>query len=141
MTQFRFGTTQHVNMRQPATNPLVCLMAVRVPGTPWVLNIHNPQGVTLEDVFTTLHHELQGIVARGEYQTFPLQTQHHATAIFHARTRGNHPEHIKGIKRVDFLCGRCLFLGLTRATDGSDAWVMRLTENPRSSSIHSVPTV
>jgi hypothetical protein len=105
-------------------------MAVRVPGTPWVLNIQNPQGVvTVENVLMTLYNELQRIVGRGEYPTFPLPSQNHASAVFHARTRGNLNEHAQGIKRIDFLCGKTLFLGLTRATDGSDAWVMRVADN------------
>jgi len=130
ITQIRFRTTQHVNLGQAATYPVIRRMAVCVPGTPWLLNIQNPQGVTVENVLTTLYNELQRIVGRGEYPTFPLQMQNRASAVFHARTQGNHAEHVQGIKRVDFLCGKSLFLGLTRTTDGSDMWVVKVTENP-----------
>jgi hypothetical protein len=125
----RTRTAQFVNLRQPATDPVVGWMTIRVPGTPWVLSVQNSQGVTVENVLTTLYNELQRIVGRGEYPTFPLQIQNRAASVFHARTRENHAEHVQGIKRVDFLCGKNLFLGLTRATDGSDMWVAKVTEN------------
>lgn len=105
-------------------------MLIRIPGTPWILNIQNPQGVTVENVLEALYNELQHIVGRGEYPTFPIQTQNYASIVFHTRTRENHAEHIQGIKRVDFLCSKTQFLGLTRATDGSDMWVVRVNENP-----------
>ncbi|KAF8235509.1 hypothetical protein L208DRAFT_1458009 [Tricholoma matsutake] len=121
ITQIQARMPQYVKLQQLATNPVVCRMTIHIPATSWVLTLQNPQGVTVEHVLTMLYNELQRIVGRGEYLSFPLATQHHASAVYHARSRGNHAEHSQGIKRVDFLCGKCLFLGLTRATDGSDA--------------------
>jgi hypothetical protein len=95
-----------------------------------MLNIQNPQGVTIEIVLTTLYNELQYVVSKAEYATFPVHVQHHAARLFHGRAGGNHAELSQGIKRVDFLCTKTLFLGLTRATDGSDSWVVKLGENP-----------
>lgn len=130
ITQIQARMPQYVKLQQLATNPVVCRMTIHIPATSWVLTLQNPQGVTVEHVLTMLYNELQRIVGRGEYLSFPLATQHHASAVYHARSRGNHAEHSQGIKRVDFLCGKCLFLGLTRATDGSDAWVLQVAENP-----------
>lgn len=118
---------QRLNIREAATAPAVQQMYIRIPGLPWVIDVRNPQGVTLENVLSTMFVTLQGVIAKEEYGMLSSQLANAASATFHTRARINPQAMSEGVKRVDCLGSKVLFLGITRAIDGSNTWNVRFS--------------
>lgn len=102
-------------------------MYIRIPGLPWAIDVQNTQGVTLENVLSTMFVTLQGIITKDEYGVLSSQLANAASATFHARARINPQAMSEGVKRVDCLGSKVLFLGIIRAVDGSNTWNVRFS--------------
>ncbi|KAF9461021.1 hypothetical protein BDZ94DRAFT_1310991 [Collybia nuda] len=118
---------QRLNIQEAATSPAVQQMYIRIPGLPWAIDVRNPQGVTLENVLSIMFATLQGVLAKEEFGILSSQLANTASATFHARARVNPQAMSEGVKRVDCLGSKVLFLGITRAVDGTNTWNVRFS--------------
>jgi hypothetical protein len=85
----------------------------------------SPHLVTVSNVINTLSLWLSQVATRDECKALPPYVMATATQFLQARTNG-HPGG-DGMRRFDLLCGRVFFTGLSRATDGSNKWIVHLS--------------
>ncbi|KAH0578199.1 hypothetical protein H2248_004074 [Termitomyces sp. 'cryptogamus'] len=94
----------HIDFTQLATNPPVNQMRLFHPLLPWYIDVYKniDSGVTVGDYYNEeLGSEIRGRIARA----------------YQSRTQGT-AEKWKGIKWVDYLEDRCIFVGLVKSRDG-----------------------
>ncbi|KDQ54320.1 hypothetical protein JAAARDRAFT_135788 [Jaapia argillacea MUCL 33604] len=129
----------HVLM-EPATYPALPSMTILCNRLPWQIRItplssshYRPNFVTLSDVVTTLYTTLRTPVSSAEFGSLPHAEQRYVSDAFTERWKsvgGGHREKerekAKGIKRVDWFCGRTGFDGLDRMSGGGEKWVLRV---------------
>lgn len=84
-----------------------------------------PHLVTVSNVVNTLSLWLSQVATRDECKALPPSVMATATQYLQARTNGQQGG--DGMRRFDLLCGRVFFTGLSRATDGSNRWVVHLS--------------
>jgi hypothetical protein len=101
---------------------------IQVGGAPMGATVYSrssPSVVTVSNVVNTLSLWLSQVATRDECKALPPLVMATATQYLQARTRGQPGG--DGMRRFDLLCGRVFFTGLTRATDGSNRWVVHLS--------------
>jgi len=92
--------------------------------------------ITIYDVLSGIHRYLQRRVSAAEFAEFTVPgSQAALSRAFYRRCPslpstvggdGYTDEQRDGLKRVDCLLGRTVFLGLARAEDGSDSWQLHV---------------
>ncbi|KAG6887732.1 hypothetical protein C0995_013287 [Termitomyces sp. Mi166 len=124
----------HIDFAQLATNPPVHKMRLFHPLLPWYIDVeqHQENGVTVQDVIMQMHIELQTQISARHYFNEELGSsgRERIARAFERRTQGpeGEEERKKGIRRVDYLEDRVVFVGLVRARDG--LWEMRMKAVP-----------
>ena len=81
--------------------------------------------VTVSNVINTLSLWFSQVATRDECKALSPPVMAVATQYLHARTKGNPGS--DGMRRFDLLCGRVFFAGLSKATDGSNRWIVHLS--------------
>ncbi|KAG6887730.1 hypothetical protein C0995_013285 [Termitomyces sp. Mi166 len=123
-----------IDFAQLATNPPVNKMRLFHPLLPWYIDIeqHQENGVTVQDVIMQIHIELQTQIYGRDYfnEEMGSSGRERIARAFERRTQGpeGEEERKKGIRRVDYLEDRVVFVGLVRARDG--LWEMKMKAVP-----------
>ena len=121
-------------VRQPATHPALASLSIVCDHLPWSITVlPNPRAVwaapfvTVGDVLHTLYRTLRLGVTEPELETLEPALRERIRRAYIARYRRvAHPrdreaEKAKYVKRVDFLCDRTFFLGLSPVPNGNPA--------------------
>jgi hypothetical protein len=124
--QFHLSSAQ---LAEPATHPPLPSLALRVGGLPWQVVVRpdvrqSPGGaiVTVADVLSAIHINLRIPVKADEYKAIDKSSRAGLYAAFERRV-GNDPiQRGKGLRRIDFLCGRVSAQGLVRAQSKDSLW-------------------
>ncbi|KAJ7116246.1 hypothetical protein C8R43DRAFT_902379 [Mycena crocata] len=120
---------------EPATYPPLPALTLRCQHLAWPILVFpsQPLGfVSVLDVFTSLYTSLRLAALRAEYAALPL-TRQSIDAAYFARCslqvddEEQRIEMLKGVKRVDFLCGKTHFLGLSGPLDeANQVWELNV---------------
>ncbi|TBU43874.1 hypothetical protein BD309DRAFT_959695 [Dichomitus squalens] len=100
---------------------------------PWYIDVEsqNPAGVTLYDMFATIHMCMMTPIENADYYNVEMNSEARAQVAdawaARCRTEG---ERQQGIRRVDYLMGRCIMEGIQKGKDGM--WEIR-TRKPSPS--------
>ncbi|KAJ6558762.1 hypothetical protein DFH09DRAFT_1162460 [Mycena vulgaris] len=119
----------------PATYPPTTRMSLICPRLPWRIEVQSAEArvVSAADVRDAIHSALAAPVTRPELLATPTVDRPVISMAFEARCeRMRHEfgpgaaqvEMQLGIKRVDFLLGSGLFVGLSAIPDTPDVWEM-----------------
>jgi hypothetical protein len=127
-TQLKFHLSS-AQLAEPATHPPLPTLALRVGGLPWQVVVrpdvrHSPGGaiVTVADVLSAIHINLRMHVKPDEYKAIDKSSKVGIYDAFKRRV-GNDPFQLgKGLRRIDFLCGRVFAQGLVRAQSKDNLW-------------------
>lgn len=121
------------DLMQPATNPPTRFMRIYHTRLPWyidVMPIGNGSYVTLGDLFMVLCQFLAERIRNEDYYNDVLDAEDRGALkqAWERRCR-NKKERMDGVKRVDFLREKYMFLGLTRGKSGM--WQLRTERDSR----------
>ncbi|KAF8843845.1 hypothetical protein BDN67DRAFT_963677 [Paxillus ammoniavirescens] len=120
---------------EPATQPIMHTITLVNDKLPWQLTIPpSKHFVSVRDLLEALYCFLRHPVLASEYNTLPNQEAKDQVSIaFHTRYRhaaskeASEEQYHKGVKRVDFLCGRNRFMGLSSTKYGPHVWALNLS--------------
>ncbi|KAJ7055568.1 hypothetical protein C8F01DRAFT_1158624 [Mycena amicta] len=133
----------HTAYLEPATHPpLSCLLlrCRRLPLADWsipVVPLTQPTTgiVCVLDVLRAVYISLRASVHRPEYETLDIVTRADVDSAYFARCKAVTDPHLrraeerKGVKRVDVLCRKTRFLGLSGPLEaGPGVWELNLAE-------------
>ena len=119
-------------MDKPAADIPLTEMRIQCRNLPhWDIVVRNPMGITCGDVFRVIHHELSARLTDEERKLYVSERRRHAImAAFEQRCKKDpmYDEYVRlrGLTRVDLLCGKTIFAGLVRAPDSDDYWLLEL---------------
>ncbi|KAG2337710.1 hypothetical protein BDR05DRAFT_894740 [Suillus weaverae] len=115
------------DLMQPATKPPTLFMRLYHTRLPWyidVLPIGNGSYVTLGDLFMAICQFLSGQIRNEDYYNDELDDEDRSALKRAWEERcDNKKERMNGVKRVDFLREKYMFMGLTRGKSGM--WQLR----------------
>ncbi|KAF8069109.1 ectomycorrhiza-regulated small secreted protein [Lyophyllum atratum] len=136
MMSVRHVSTPHIalteqDLSQHATTPRVPYLNISCGILPeqWAMTAHNPQGVTLLDVFQTIYACLQVQLTHAEWDAMCLKHQNRISAVFDLRWRlaaAPATTHAQGVLRADCLLNHILFGGLALSLVAADSCVLTL---------------
>ena len=93
---------------------------------PWYIDVEaqNPAGVTLYDLFAAIHMCMMTQIENADYYNVEMSSEARAQVAdaWAARCR-TEEERRQGIRRVDYLMGRCIMEGIQKGKDGM--WEIR----------------
>ncbi|KAG6873163.1 hypothetical protein C0995_002012 [Termitomyces sp. Mi166 len=116
-----------IDFMQLATNPPTDKMRLFHPLLPWYIDVEQTydNGVTVQDVIIHIFEQLQWQICSRHYYNKELgsEIRERIARAFAMRTQGSVEERKKGIKRVDYLEEKVIFVGLVRVRDG--LWEMK----------------
>ncbi|KAG1847650.1 hypothetical protein DFJ58DRAFT_730063 [Suillus subalutaceus] len=115
------------DLMKPSTNPPTLFMRLYHTRLPWYIDVV-PMGsgsyVTLGDLFMTICQFLAGPIRNEDYYNDELDIEDKEQLRLAWESRcNNKKERMEGVKRVDFLREKYMFLGLTRGKNGM--WQLR----------------
>lgn len=115
------------DLMQPSTNPPTLFMRLYHTRLPWYIDVvplGNGSYVTLGDLFMTLCQFLAEPIRNEDYYNDELDAgdKEELKQAWEERCN-NRKERMEGVKRVDFLRGKYMFLGLARGKNGM--WQLR----------------
>ncbi|KAG5735947.1 hypothetical protein E4T56_gene1930 [Termitomyces sp. T112] len=117
----------YIDFAQLATNPPVDQMRLFHPLLPWYIDVFKSvdNGVTVQDVIMHVYFQLQTQINARHYFNEELRsgTRERITEAYTQRTQGQDQEKMKGIKKVDYLEEKNIFVGLVRTRNG--LWEMK----------------
>ncbi|KAH9977494.1 hypothetical protein BJV74DRAFT_781049 [Russula compacta] len=112
-----------------ASNPPLPHMGLRIGDLPWLFpvvpDVTNSPGngvVTVRDVLVAIYLNLRTAVKANEYEAMGKSRKSEIFRAFEHRVRGDPAQRGKGLRRVDFLCGRFRAQGLVRAQSKDNVW-------------------
>lgn len=120
-------------LNEPATQPPLASLILISPRLPWQLEVA-PQGsrsfLTVADVLHGLYTGLRIAVSKEEYERQGEGSQRKISLAYYnrweriANPNDREKERMKGVKRIDFLMGKNLFKGLSRAPNSPHIWTL-----------------
>lgn len=115
------------DLMQPSTNPPTLFMRLYHTRLPWYIDVvplGNGSYVTLGDLFMTMCQFLAEPIRNEDYYNDELDAgdKEELKRAWEGRCN-NRRERMEGVKRVDFLRGKYMFLGLSRGKNGM--WQLR----------------
>lgn len=119
-SQIRLSSSYNQNsLYEPAVHPPMMQISLFISDCPWTIAVHasTSHGLTVFDVLTALHQNLQITVQRAEYTSFPVERQQAASLSLNERS-GGRAQAGAHAQRVDFLYKRSRFGGMVKANDG-----------------------
>jgi hypothetical protein len=131
-------SSEQEGFSQPATHPPLQRLTIVHPLFMWnveVLPSSSTSGayVTVNDVLSTLHHELTRGVDPAHYANLPSAERRCVDNAYFSRCSDvqdvNQRDHVKrrGVIKLDFLAGRTHFMGLSGTTNGPDIWELNVS--------------
>jgi hypothetical protein len=123
---------------QPATHPPLQRLTIVHPLFMWNVEVFPSSStsvvyVTVNDVLSTLYHELTKGVDPAHYADLPPAERRCVDNAYFSRcsdiqdvNQRNHTK-AKGVIKRDFLAGQTHFLGLSGTTDGPDIWELNVS--------------
>jgi hypothetical protein len=122
---------------QPATFPRVTHMHIigvgddTAPTFPWPATVHNPTGITCQDVLNAIFANFQEHISEDEYDVWTERQKDRCTRAYHLRVENANawnpeltpPTH-DGLRRIDYMGDRVMFRGLEPSPDGDLSWIM-----------------
>ncbi|KAK1235024.1 hypothetical protein PQX77_001761 [Marasmius sp. AFHP31] len=127
----RFQSLSSLLLAEPAVKPAVSSLVLTTHHLPWSITIYPSNGyyVSVRDVLDAIYHALRKNVSHQEYQSCHDKLRvNEAYQCRYDRIRdyaSSREEKAGGVKRVDFLCGRTRFMGIS-PTSKRDVWEVRL---------------
>ncbi|KAG6858526.1 hypothetical protein C0993_005548 [Termitomyces sp. T159_Od127] len=116
-----------IDLAQLATSPPVDRMRLFHPLLPWYIDVHEHQanGVTVYDVVQQVFFALQQPISARHYYNEELNSsvRERIAIAFGRRTQGDERERASGVKWVDYLEDKVVFVGLVRTRNG--LWEMK----------------
>ncbi|KAG5352829.1 hypothetical protein C0989_000280 [Termitomyces sp. Mn162] len=107
----------YTDLSQLATNPSVDHMRLFHPLLPWYIDVYKTtnEGVTVQDVIMHMYFQLQTQINAKHYlNELGSRTRKRIARAYVRRTQGNDQERGYGIRKVDYLEKRNIFVGLVR---------------------------
>jgi hypothetical protein len=118
-----------VVLGKPATQPPVPSLALRIGGLPWLVPVQpdvrlSPGSaiVTVLDVLNAIYVNLRIAVKPDEYKAMSKSRRAALYDAFERRVGADPVQRAKGLRRIDFLCGRVHAQGLVRAQSRDNIW-------------------
>ncbi|KAL0573015.1 hypothetical protein V5O48_008942 [Marasmius crinis-equi] len=130
----RYSSLSTLLLAEPAVTPAVSSLVLTTHRLPWSITIYPSNGyyVTVRDVLDAIYHALRKNVSHSEYHSQRDQVRiNEAYQRRYGRIRdyyASREEKKGGVKRVDFLCGRTRFTGLSPSKK-SNIWEMHFDYN------------
>lgn len=125
--------SRHISPRfasEPATYPPTTSMTISSPYLPWTLHVTPRHGViSVSDVLYAIYGGLRTDIHPQDFERMTRDNQKGVRKAYENRYRRMRSssdaalEKAKGVKRVDFLMGHTVFMGLT-TTSNPTHWVM-----------------
>ncbi|KDQ54417.1 hypothetical protein JAAARDRAFT_38588 [Jaapia argillacea MUCL 33604] len=119
-----------------ATNPPLPSMTIVSSQIPWQIMVtpSSTSYITLSDVMSAIYTSLRTSISRAEFESLPVKAKIQVNDAFVQRwksvaggQREMGTERSKGVKRVDWFCGRTRFEALELAeSGGGEFWVLRV---------------
>lgn len=110
-----------------AFQPSLTRARISVLGHPgWIIEVKNPNGITVQDILNTLYFHFQLPIHHAAYSALPAETVYNSEDHFRRRVGGNRADYIAGIKRLDCLCFQFRFIGLSPSTTIPGIWNLHL---------------
>ena len=113
----------------PASSPPLSSLALRVGNLPWMLTVspdaeHSPGEafVTVQDVLLAIYFHLRKPAKGEEYEAMNRSRKAEIFRAFESRVGTDLGQRGKGLRRIDFLCGRFRAQGLVRAQSKDNVW-------------------
>jgi len=125
-------------LSQPATQPPLQRLTIVHPLFMWNVEVFPSSStsgvyVTVNDVLSTLHHELTKGVDPAHYADLPPAERRCVDNAYFSRCSDiqddNQRNHVKarGVIKLDFLAGKTHFMGLSGTTDGPEIWELNVS--------------
>lgn len=118
----------HVDLMQLATIPAAPFLRLSHPKLPWYVDIHQgqPNGVTIQDIFLQLHHQLHSPIHGRHFWNEELSEgdRIEITRAFQERVKSDRKLVARGILQVDFLGKKFVLEGFVRGQRG--IWEMKM---------------
>ncbi|KAJ8081442.1 hypothetical protein AAF712_012259 [Marasmius tenuissimus] len=127
----RYQSLSSLLLAEPAVTPALSSLVLTTHHLPWSITIFPSNGyyVTVRDMLDAIYHALRKNVSQHEYQSCRDKLRvNEAYQRRYSRIRDYHAsrqEKASGVKRVDFLCGKTRFMGIS-PTSRRDVWELRL---------------
>ncbi|KAG9015442.1 hypothetical protein FRB94_000046 [Tulasnella sp. JGI-2019a] len=104
---------------QPATQPPVAKMWLICHDIPWRIAVTNHKGVTIRDILEAIHKELHVPITEGEWWIAQEEERERTLAAYQDSCSEGVQEdvrrkHSEGVKRVDWLGKRTMFMSILR---------------------------
>lgn len=123
---------------QPATQPPLQRLTIVHPHFMWNVEVFPSSStsgvyVTVNDVLSTLYHELTKGVDPAHYADLPFVERRCVDNAYFSRCSDiqdvNQRNYVKakGVIKLDFLAGKTHFMGLSGTTDGPDIWELNVS--------------
>jgi hypothetical protein len=123
---------------QPATHPPLQRLTIVHPLFMWNVEVFpssssSEEYVTVNDVLTTLYHELAKGVDPAHYAELPSTERRCVDSAYFSRCSDiqdvNQRNHVRarGVSKLDFLAGQTHFMGLSGTTNGPDIWELNVS--------------
>jgi hypothetical protein len=130
---------------QPATDPVVASLLVSSPMLPWQIQVASTSRsrtyVAVMDVLICLHYALQASVSRSDYDAVhsrralqAIDASYFGRVAAIADPKARDAEAKQGVKRVDFLRGKSIFLGLAGTHTNPNVWQLTVTHREKGMS-------
>lgn len=122
-------------LTEPATQPPLPFISIISPHLPWSINVTPSKltpYVTVADVLDALYNFLRQNVTPEDFKSLNPRDQQRATDAYKRRykripdPRAYEQEKAKGVKRVDFLFEKVVFMGLVGTKYGPEMWELHV---------------
>ncbi|KAL0059114.1 hypothetical protein AAF712_014185 [Marasmius tenuissimus] len=131
MLTSRYQSLSSLLLAEPAVTPALSSLVLITHHLPWSITTFPSNGhyVTVRDMLDAIYHALRKNVSQQEYQSCRDKLRvNEAYQRRYSRIRDYHAsrdEKAGGVKRVDFLCGKTRFMGIS-PTSRQNIWGLRL---------------
>ncbi|KAK1217316.1 hypothetical protein PQX77_020056 [Marasmius sp. AFHP31] len=131
MLTSRYQSLSSLLLAEPVVTPALSKLVLTTQYLPWSITIYpsNRYYVTVRDMLDAIYHALRKNISQQEYQSCRDKLRvNEAYQRRYSRIRDYHAsrdEKAGGVKRVDFLCGKTRFMGIS-PTSRHDVWELRL---------------
>ncbi|KAK1222158.1 hypothetical protein PQX77_014999 [Marasmius sp. AFHP31] len=127
----RYQSLSSLLLSEPVVTPVHSSLVLTTHHLPWSITIYPSNGyyVTVRDMLDAIYHALRKNISQQEYQYCrdklrvdeAYQRRYSRIRDYHASRQ----EKASGVKRVDFLCRKTRFMGIS-PTSRHDVWELRL---------------
>ena len=120
-------------LTEPASQPPLPSLTLRVGGLSWLVSVYRDSRlsngraiVTVQDVLTAIYVSLRKHVKAEDYNATSKSAKAAISRAFWHRVGTDPVQRAKGLRRIDFLCGRFSAQGLVPAQSGDNVWEVEI---------------